>query len=96
MKKFFIVAGEPSGDLHAARLIRELKTLFPTAEFTGIGGENMAREGLKSLVPLKEISVVGFWEVAKKYGFFKNILRACEHLLKDGGFDAFIPVDYPG
>lgn len=96
MQKFFIVAGEPSGDLHAARLMHELKKIFPQAEFTGIGGDNMAREGLKSLVPLKEISVVGFWEVAKKYGFFKKLLKACEELLKVGGFDAFIPVDYPG
>jgi lipid-A-disaccharide synthase len=96
MKKIFIVAGEPSGDLHAARLMRELKIVLPEVEFHGIGGDNMEREGLKSLVALKEISVVGFWEVAKKYGFFKKLLKNCEELLKTGGFDAFIPVDYPG
>ncbi|MES2764570.1 MAG: lipid-A-disaccharide synthase [Bacteroidota bacterium] len=96
MKKIFIVAGEPSGDLHAARLMRELKNVLPGVEFTGIGGENMEREGLQSLVALKEISVVGFWEVAKKYSFFKKLLKECGELLKTGGFDAFIPVDYPG
>jgi lipid-A-disaccharide synthase len=76
--------------------MRELKNLLPGVEFTGIGGENMEREGLKSLVALKEISVVGFWEVAKKYGFFKKLLKECGELLKTGDFDAFIPVDYPG
>ena len=95
-KHFFIVAGEPSGDAHAARLMRSLKDLFPDCIFSGIGGVAMEREGLQSLVPMREISVVGFWEVAKRYPMFRGLLRKCSSMLASGGIDAFIPVDYPG
>lgn len=56
----------------------------------------MEDEGLKSLVSLQEMSVVGFWEVAKRYGFFKKIIENCNQILTSEHFDAFIPVDYPG
>ena len=95
-KHFFIVAGEASGDLHAARLMRALKELLPECRFSGIGGANMAREGLESIVPLADISVVGFWEVAKRYPMFKRLLETTSSMLASGGYDAFIPVDYPG
>lgn len=95
-KHFFIVAGEASGDLHAARLMRALKELLPECRFSGIGGANMAREGLESIVPLADISVVGFWEVAKRYPMFKRLLQTTSSMLASGGYDAFIPVDYPG
>ncbi|MFY7999655.1 MAG: lipid-A-disaccharide synthase [Candidatus Kapaibacteriota bacterium] len=95
-KHFFIVAGEASGDLHAARLMRALKELLPGCRFSGIGGANMAREGLESIVPLADISVVGFWEVAKRYPMFRRLLQTTASMLASGGYDAFIPVDYPG
>ncbi|MBD1207331.1 MAG: lipid-A-disaccharide synthase [Ignavibacteria bacterium] len=95
-KHFFIVAGEASGDLHAARLMRALKELLPECRFSGIGGANMAREGLESIVPLADISIVGFWEVAKRYPMFKRLLQTTSSMLASGGYDAFIPVDYPG
>ncbi len=94
--KFFIVAGDPSGDIHSAKLMKELKLLIPNAEFVGIGGPNMEAEGLKSIVPINLISVVGFWEVAKKYNFFSNLLKTCKNILKSDNFKAFIAVDYPG
>lgn len=96
MKKIFIIAGEPSGDLHAAKLIRELKKLIPDIEFTGIGGDLMIAEGLKPLIHLEKVSVVGFWEVAKRYSFFNKLIKQCQQLLKNGDYDCFIPVDYPG
>lgn len=95
-KHFFIVAGEASGDLHAARLMRALKELLPECRFSGIGGTSMAREGLESIVPLADISVVGFWEVAKRYPMFKRLLETTSSMLASGGYDAFIPIDYPG
>ncbi len=94
--KFFIVAGEPSGDTHAARLMNAIKQILPNVEFIGIGGKEMEKQGLKSLVPISEISVVGFWEVAKKYKFFTQLLEKCKDILKNEKFNAFIAVDYPG
>jgi lipid-A-disaccharide synthase len=93
---FFIVAGETSGDLHGARLMRALRTIYPMARFDGIGGEQMEREGLRSIVPLSTINVVGFWEVAKRYGSFRALLHRCRAMLMDTAYSAFIPVDYPG
>jgi lipid-A-disaccharide synthase len=100
VKRFFIVAGEPSGDLHAARLMRALRERCATdgveCTFEGIGGEQMTAQGLQSLVPLADISVVGFWEVAKRYRFFTKLLAQCANILRSGNFTAFLPVDYPG
>lgn len=96
MKRFFIVAGETSGDLHAARLMQQLRAIWPDCEFRGIGGPQMQALGLQSLAQLEDINVVGFWEVAKRYPFFRRLLRRCRAELEQGGCDAFIPVDYPG
>ena len=96
MKKFFISAGEPSGDAHAARLIRAIKLLDSEIEFIGIGGARMAEAGMTSLFPLSEMSVVGIWEVAKKFNFFIHVLNECKSILNCEKIDAFIPVDYPG
>lgn len=96
MKKFFISAGEPSGDAHAARLIRAMKLLDSDIQFIGIGGPRMAEAGMNSLLPQSEMSVVGVWEVAKKLNFFLNALKQCKSILNSEKIDAFIPVDYPG
>lgn len=96
MKRIFIVAGDTSGDAHAAKLMRALKEQIPNVEFIGIGGQAMEREGLASIVSLREISVVGFWEVAKRYTFFRQLLKKCEELLEHSNVDCFLPVDYPG
>ena len=96
MKRFFIVAGETSGDLHAARLMQQLRAIWPDCQFRGIGGPQMQALGLQSLAQLEDINVVGFWEVAKRYPFFRRLLRRCRAELEQGGCDAFIPVDYPG
>jgi lipid-A-disaccharide synthase len=100
MKTFFIVAGETSGDMHGARLMSALKQQAADermeCRFEGIGGPAMEAEGLNSLVPLRDINVVGFWEVAKKYRFFTRLLEQCRQRLIATRFDAFIPIDYPG
>jgi lipid-A-disaccharide synthase len=96
LKKIFISAGDPSGDAHGARLMTEIKSLVHDIEFIGIGGNAMCCEGLKPIVSLEQVSVVGFWEVAKKYFFFTNLLKRCAGILKEEKIDAFIPIDYPG
>lgn len=96
MKKIFILAGDPSGDSHAANLMKELKILNPDIEYIGIGGEAMIGAGLKSLVSLSEISVVGFWEVGRRFLFFQKLLKKCQQLLLEENISCFIPVDYPG
>lgn len=96
MPKIFISAGDVSGDIHAARLMSSLKNLITDIQFIGIGGDNMISQGLNSIIPLSSISVVGFWEVAKRYGLFKKLLEDSKKLISDDDVIAFIPVDYPG
>lgn len=95
-KKFFISAGDPSGDTHAAKLMLSLKAIYPEAEFHGIGGLEMQKVGLTPVVEFKQIAVAGFWEVIKKYNFFKSLLNKCFNHITKENFDAFIPIDYPG
>jgi len=59
----YIVAGEASGDLLGGRLMAALKRRAPGVEFAGIGGERMAAEGLESLFPMRELSLMGLLEV---------------------------------
>ena len=94
--KIFIVAGEPSGDIHSAILIRKLKELNPNIEFFGIGGKMMRAEGFNSIVPLEKIAIIGFVEVFKKIFFFLNLKKECEKIITSQKIDCFIPVDYPG
>ena len=61
--KVYLIAGEPSGDLLGARVMRALRKLEPTVQFFGVGGENMKEEGLPSLFPIKDLAVMGFLEV---------------------------------
>lgn len=94
--KVFISAGDRSGDAHASRLMFYLKKFNPNISFIGIGGPLMEKQGLKSIVNLKDISVVGFWEVAKKYSFFKKLLKQSQELIQNEKVDLFLPIDYPG
>jgi len=93
---FFIAAGEPSGDAHAARLMEQLRLLIPDAVFEGVGGPAMEMQGLRNMARLKDLAVSGFWEVAKRYGYFRALLARCSQHLASSRPHAFIPVDYPG
>jgi lipid-A-disaccharide synthase len=96
LKTIFISAGDPSGDLHASRVMKEIKRIMPEVQFTGFGGEHMIAQGLDSIISIEEISVVGFWEVAKKYLFFRSFLKKCSNIISPGKIDLFLPVDFPG
>ncbi|MCS6965458.1 MAG: lipid-A-disaccharide synthase [Candidatus Kapabacteria bacterium] len=95
-RRIFLVAGDPSGERYAARLMAAWRQLEPTVEFFGIGGPQMEDQGLHSLTPLHRVSVVGFWEVVRRYGFFRRLLKLCEATLQSGSVSAVVLVDYPG
>jgi lipid-A-disaccharide synthase len=90
-----IVAGEASGDILAAGLIRAIKASCPDAEFEGIAGQLMMAEGCESLYPLEKLSVFGLFEVLKDLPELLKIRRdLCAHLLQDPP-DLFIGIDAP-
>ena len=95
-KHLVIVAGEASGDMHAAHLIETLKRLDPSITFSGLGGPKMRAAGVDLYEDLTKMAVVGFWEVVKHY---KDIKKAFNLILKkidETAVDAVILVDYPG
>lgn len=91
-----ILAGEHSGDQHAARLLRELRAAQPSLSVCAIGGEELEREGAQLLFDLTQHSVVGLFEVLKNYGFFKNLFEATVAWIKEHQPRAVCFVDYPG
>jgi lipid-A-disaccharide synthase len=94
--KYFIIAGESSGDLHGSHLMHEMQTLNPKINFQGIGGNLMVQKGLKSIVDINEMNVMGFIEVVKKYSFFKSIQKKSLEIIEEESFDGIILIDYPG
>ena len=75
--RIFISAGEPSGDLHAANLIRSLRGWVPDAQFVGFGGARMSEAGARLLYPLADLAVMWFLNVLiNLVTFIRLIIRA--------------------
>lgn len=92
MKHLFFSVGEPSGDLHAAAVIRHL----PEFRVSGIGGDAMINSGVRPLFHVRETAIMGFVEVAKNYRRLMRIFdKTCETIRNDRP-DLLILVDYPG
>lgn len=90
-----MVAGEASGDLLAAHLIAALKRHLPQAEFVGIGGPKMQREGFDAWWPAEKLAVRGYAEVLRHYREIAGIRRRLLSRLLDERPDVFIAVDAP-
>ena len=96
MKRILIVAGEVSGDQHAARLVRDLRAVRGDVEFFGIGGDALRAEGVDTRVDARDMAVLGFFEVVARYFFFRRVFRQMTGLLRTERPDAVLLVDYPG
>ncbi len=94
--RVMILAGEASGDAHAAGVAHEIQRRWPRARMSGIGGDRMAGAGVRLLASLDELAFMGFAEVAGRIGHFLRLERRLRALLRGGGFDIVVPVDYPG
>jgi lipid-A-disaccharide synthase len=92
---FFLLAGEPSGDRLGAALMAGLKGLSPGAAFSGIGGPAMAAEGLDSLFPMEELSVMGLVEVLPKYLHLKRRIRETAGAVLAARPSALVTIDSP-
>jgi lipid-A-disaccharide synthase len=90
-----MVAGEASGDLLAAHLIRALRVKFPDASFVGIGGPKMQREGFEAWWPSEALSVMGFVDVLKNLPSLLRVRRDLLKRLKHSPPDIFIGIDAP-
>jgi len=95
VNKILIVAGEASGDHHAARLVAAIKEELPRTEFLGVGGEALAAQGVRLLCPASELAVVGLLEVAGRLPAVFRALRDISRALKRERPRLVILVDFP-
>ncbi len=94
--KYFLIAGERSGDIHAGNLAESMRELDPGVELIGWGGQNMESAGVNILQRYEDMAFMGFWEVLtnlRKIGKFMHLVR--KHI-EEVRPDALILVDYAG
>ncbi len=96
IRRVMMIAGEVSGDIHGAGVVRELKKLQPSIEVYGIGGDKMAREGMALTYHVRELSFMGFVEVIKHLPLIRSVEKTLEQLLKLKKPDVVLLIDYPG
>jgi len=95
-KKVLIISGEPSGDLHGAGLIRELKRINPDIEYSGVGGYKLKQEGMNLLYSIEKLSFMGFYEVLKNLKVIRELKRKLLDFIDHDKPDLVILTDYPG
>lgn len=94
--KYFLVAGERSGDLHASNLLKAIKEKDSAASFRGFGGDYMQEAGMQLLVHYNEMAYMGFLEVLKNIPAIWGYMRQCKQEILKFRPDALILIDYAG
>ena len=94
--KYYIIAGEASGDLHASNLVAEIKKKDKKAEFRGCGGDLMKAQGVDLLKHYRTMAYMGFVEVAVNLRKVLGNIALCKNDILEYQPDVVILVDYPG
>jgi lipid-A-disaccharide synthase len=94
--RFYIIAGEASGDLHASNLVKAMRAIHTGSEFRGIGGDLMMAQEVSLLLNYRETAFMGFWEVIKNLRRILGYINQCKKDILQWKPDAIILVDYPG
>ena len=94
-KIIMIVAGEASGDMHGANLVREILKINPALNFYGIGGNKLQEEGVELLANASDMAVVGLTEVVSKLGRILKTMEMMKKSLDERRPDLVILIDYP-
>lgn len=96
VREVMIVAGEASGDLHAAGLAAALKERHPEWRLTGMGGARMVAAGVEVFERTDATAVMGFVEVLRTIPHHARLLKALRRRLESGTVDVLVTIDYPG
>jgi lipid-A-disaccharide synthase len=94
--KYFIIAGEQSGDLHGSNLVRELFKADQYAEVKCWGGDLMESAGAELLMHYRNTAFMGFLVIVKNLGVINRNLNLCRHHISEFKPDVVILIDYPG
>ena len=93
--KYYLVAGEASGDLHGSNLMKQLKKADPTADFRFFGGDLMLAEGGVLVKHYREMAFMGFLNVLLNLRTIKKNMHVCENDILKYKQDVVILIDYP-
>ncbi len=91
-----VVAGEMSGDMHAAHVVEELHSLVPGIRISGIGGDRLRERGAELHYDVQDMAVIGISEVIRRYGFFRRVFHDMVARAERERPDAVLLIDYPG
>ncbi|MBQ8704502.1 MAG: lipid-A-disaccharide synthase [Bacteroidales bacterium] len=94
--KYYLIAGEASGDLHGANLMRALREQDPDAQFRFWGGDLMAAVGGMPVRHIRDLAIMGFVEVVAHLGTVLGNIRFCKQDILDYRPDVVVGIDYPG
>ncbi len=95
VKKIFLIAGESSGDLLGAKLIKEIKSHHRECQFVGVGGKLMQKEGLSSIFKMEELSIMGFAEVLPHIFHLLKRIKQTAVAIRTEKPDYVITIDSP-
>lgn len=93
---YYLIAGERSGDLHGANLIKGIRDSDPEARFRGWGGDQMEREGMELVTHYRDTAFMGFLEVAQNLRTIFGLLTKCKEDILACEPDVVVLIDYPG
>lgn len=93
--RLLISSGEPSGDLYGAELVRHLREGLPDLQAAGLGGDRLAAQGVELLAHVRELAVVGLWEVVSHLRRIHQIYRAVLDRVDRERPDLAVLIDYP-
>jgi lipid-A-disaccharide synthase len=96
VSRVMLIAGELSGDLHGAGLVRELKKRKPDLEVYGVGGDGMKGAGMELIFHIKDLSFMGFAEVLKHLPTIRKVRHSLLEVVARRKPDVLILIDYPG
>jgi lipid-A-disaccharide synthase len=94
--RVFVSAGEPSGDLHGAGIVRALRARYPEARIEALGGPRMQAAGATLRYRMEGLAAFGLVEVVSKLGAHWRLLRALRQDFRAGRYDLVVLIDYPG
>lgn len=94
--KYYIVAGERSGDLHAGNLVKAIRALDPESSFRGFGGDYMSGEGVQLAVHYRDLAFMGFAELLTNAFKIRKYIRRCREDIVAFSPDVVILIDYGG
>jgi len=94
--RYYLIAGERSGDLHGSNLIKALKKYDPEATFRGFGGEYMKEAGMEVVVDYGQMAFMGFIAVIANLGTISKLLKLCKKDILSYNPDVIILIDYAG